>query len=379
MYPAFGRRRLVSAFALAGPALACTGLVQAQGQTAPSPRIDAPVVDSLSIQVVTDGAHDVFISGAQTPGVRVERTRGFSGAQLNRTLRSEWGLSLFLTAQMGGETRRYLLDFGWTPEVLNNNLELLQVDVPRIDALISSHGHYDHIGGMEGFLAKHRASMRDDLRLHVGGEDAFCYRHARAPNGAFTSFGMLDRRMLEAARVRPVLSEEPIVIEGMAFTTGIVPRTSIERVLPNTFVEFGQRDGAGCDVTKYANHHFTSAELSGQPAPDQHLHEHATCFHVKSRGLVVITSCGHGGIINTVRRAKQVSGVDRVYALVGGFHLAPAPEDYLNKVMAELKALDIEHVFPMHCSGQNFLEAAKREIPQALVLCTTGSRFTFGA
>jgi 7,8-dihydropterin-6-yl-methyl-4-(beta-D-ribofuranosyl)aminobenzene 5'-phosphate synthase len=379
MHPAFGRRRLLGASALAAPMLACTRLVQAQGQTAPTPRVEAPVVDNLSIQVVTDGAHDVFISGAQVPGIRVERTRGFSGPQLNRTLRSEWGLSLYLTAQMGGETRRYLLDFGWTPDVLNNNLELLQVDVPKIDALISSHGHYDHIGGLEGFLAKHRAGMRDNLRLYVGGEDAFCYRHVRAPNGVFASFGFLDRRMLEAARVRPVLSEEPIVIEGMAFTTGIVPRTSIERVLPNSYVEFGQRDGAGCDVAKYANHHFTAAELSGQPAPDQHLHEHGTCFHVKDRGLVVITSCGHGGIINTVRRAKQVSGVDRVYALVGGFHLAPAPEDYLNKVMAELKMLDIEHVFPMHCSGPNFLEAAKREMPQALVLCTTGSRFTFGA
>ena len=379
MHPAFGRRRLLGASALAVPMLVCTRLVQAQGQPAPAPRIEAPVVDSLSIQVVTDGAHDVLISGAQVPGVRVERTRGFSGARLNRTLRSEWGLSLLLIAQMASETRRYLLDFGWTPEVLNNNLELLQVDVPKIDALISSHGHYDHIGGLEGFLAKHRASMRDDLRLYVGGEDAFCYRHVRAPNGAFQSFGFLDRSKLEAARVRPVLSEEPIVVEGMAFTTGIVPRTSMERVLPNSYVEFGQRDGAGCDTSKYVNHHFTPAELSGQPVPDQHLHEHATCFHVKDRGLVVITSCGHGGIINTVRRAKQVSGVDKVYALVGGFHLAPAPEDYLNKIMAELKTLDIEHVFPMHCSGPNFLEAAKREMPQALVLCTTGSRFTFGA
>jgi 7,8-dihydropterin-6-yl-methyl-4-(beta-D-ribofuranosyl)aminobenzene 5'-phosphate synthase len=373
-----GRRRLLGTSALAVPMLVCTRLEQAQGQPVPTPRIEAPVVDSLSIQVVTDGAHDIFISGAQVPGVRVERTRGFSGTRVNRSLRSEWGLSLFLTAQMAGETRRYLLDFGWTPEVLNNNLELLQVDVPQIDALISSHGHYDHIGGIEGFLAKHRASMRDDLRLYVGGEDAFCYRHVRAPNGAFQSFGFLDRRMLDANRVRPVLSEEPIVVEGMAFTTGIVPRTSIERVLPNSYVEFGQRDAAGCDVTKYANHHFTPAELAGQPVPDQHLHEHGTCFHVKDRGLVVITSCGHGGIINTVRRAKQVSGVERVYALVGGFHLAPAPEDYLNKVMAELKALDIEHIFPMHCSGANFLEAAKREMPQALVLCTTGSRFSFG-
>jgi 7,8-dihydropterin-6-yl-methyl-4-(beta-D-ribofuranosyl)aminobenzene 5'-phosphate synthase len=373
------RRRLLGSSALAVPALTCTRLVQAQGQAAPAPRIEAPVVDSLAVQVVTDGSHDVFLPGAQVPGVRVERVRGFFGPQVNRSLHSEWGLSLHLTSQMGGETRRYLLDFGWTPEVLNNNLELLQVDVPRIDALISSHGHGDHIGGLRGFLARHRGAMREDLRLHVGGEDAFCYRHVAAGNGAFASYGVLDRRMLAEARVQPVLSEAPLVIEGQAFTTGIVPRTSLERVLPNSYLEFGQRDGAGCDTAKYANHHFTPAELAGQPVPDQHLHEHATCFHVKDRGLVVITSCGHAGIINTVRRAKQVSGVDRVYALVGGFHLAPAPADYLNRVVAELKTLDIQHLFPMHCSGANFLEAVKREMPQTLVLCTTGSRFTFGA
>ena len=82
--------------------------------------------------------------------------------------------------------------------------------------------------------------------------------------------------------------------------------------------------------------------MSGRPQPDQHLHEHGTCFNVRGRGLVVITSCGHAGIINTVRRAQQVSGVEKVYALVGGFHLAPAPADYLGKIMAELKTLDID-------------------------------------
>jgi 7,8-dihydropterin-6-yl-methyl-4-(beta-D-ribofuranosyl)aminobenzene 5'-phosphate synthase len=378
MLSTLGRRRFLQASALAAPALACTRVVRG-AHGAEAPRIEAPVVDSLSIQVVADGNHDIFISGAQVPGVRVERVRGFRGAQERRTLRSEHGLSLHLTSRRGSETRRFLLDFGWTPEVLNNNLELLGLDVAAVDALIVSHGHLDHFGGLEGFLAKHRGAMREDLRLYLGGEDAFCFRHSPAGNGAFASFGVLDRRALEAARVRPVLSEDPLVIEGHAFTTGGVPRISLERVLPSSFVEFGQRDGAGCKVADYARHHFTPAELAGQPVPDQHLHEHGTCFHVKDRGLVVITSCGHAGIVNTVRRAQEVTGVRKVHALVGGFHLAPAPDEYLNRVMAELKTLDIDHVFPMHCSGLNFLEAAKREMPQALVLCTTGSRFTFGA
>ena len=123
----------------------------------------------------------------------------------------------------------------------------------------------------------------------------------------------------------------------------------------------------------------TSHRHGGKPQPDQHWHEHATCFRLGDRGLVVITSCGHGGIINTLKRAQEVSGVEKIYALVGGFHLAPAPDDYLRQVMTELKKFDLEHVMPMHCSGQNFVDLAKQEMPEKLVLCTTGSRFTFTA
>jgi 7,8-dihydropterin-6-yl-methyl-4-(beta-D-ribofuranosyl)aminobenzene 5'-phosphate synthase len=92
---------------------------------------------------------------------------------------------------------------------------------------------------------------------------------------------------------------------------------------------------------------------------------------------VVITSCGHAGIINTLKRAQEVTGIQKIYAVLGGFHLAPAPADYLRQVMDELKKFDIAHVMPMHCSGQNFVDLAKTEIPEKLVLCGTGSRFTF--
>ena len=297
-----------------------------------------------------------------------------------RTLRSEWGLALHLESQRGGETRRYLLDFGFTPEVYANNLELLKIDPAAVDALILSHGHYDHMGGLVGFLEAQRPKMRKDLRLYTGGEDNFCHRLLRAPDGSFSDYGAtLDRRRLETLRVESVKSEAPVVVEGHAFTTGAVPRVSIEHVLPNTWVEYGVKNGLGCDTNAYLNHHFTPEELAGKPVPDQHWHEHATCFRLGHRGLVVISSCGHAGIINTLRRAQEVSGIDKIYALVGGFHLAPAPDDYLRQVMAELKKFDLEHVLPMHCSGQNFVDLAKQEMPEKLVLCTTGSQYTFTA
>lgn len=360
-----------------GSLLACIA-PHRRAQAAPV-RIDAPVIDTLTVREITDNSHDIFLRPVEAPGLAVRRT-GFPEAPRGKTLESEWGLALHLESRKGPDTRRYLLDFGFTPDVYANNLELLKIDVSPVDALIVSHGHYDHVGGLMGFLEAYRPRMRQALRLYTGGEDNFCNRVNRNPDGSFTDFGTpLDRRRLKALDVEPVLSEAPIIIEGHAFTTGAVPRTSLEHVLPNTWVEYGVRNGLGCDANAYMNHHFTAEELAGKPVPDQHWHEHATCFRVGDRGLVVISSCGHAGIINTLVHAQEISGIDKIYALVGGFHLAPAPDDYLAKVMAELKKFDLEHVMPMHCSGQNFIDLAKREIPEKLVLCGTGSSFTFTA
>lgn len=375
------RRQFLQGSAALGGALLAGGVPQNRSAGAVAVHIDAPVVDRVVVQEITDGAHDIFLKGAELPGLAVQRT-GYNGAE-GRTLHSEWGLALHLESEKGGETRRYLLDFGFTPEAYANNLDYLKIDPRAVDALILSHGHFDHCGGLIGFLEAQRAKMRNDLRLYTGGEDNFCHRLSRSPDGKFTDYGtnhgMLDRLRLKALGVEPVLSEVPIVIEGHAFTTGAIPRTSIEHVLPNTWVEVGIKDGLGCDANAYMNHHFTAEELAGKPQPDQHWHEHATCFHLGDRGLVVISSCGHAGIINTLKRAQEVTGVEKIYALVGGFHLAPAPEDYLRQVMTELKKFDLAHVLPMHCSGQNFVDLAKQEMPEKLVLCTTGSRFTFTA
>jgi 7,8-dihydropterin-6-yl-methyl-4-(beta-D-ribofuranosyl)aminobenzene 5'-phosphate synthase len=372
------RRRFLQHSCSVGASLFSCSIPMNWSAHAEPARIDAPIVDELIVCEITDNAHDLFARPVEAPGLSVQRPN--PGGAEGKTLESEWGLALHLESRRGEESRRYLLDFGFTPDVYANNLDLLKIDVGAVDALIISHGHYDHVGGLLGFLEANRPRMRKDLRLYAGGEDDFCSRLNRGSDGAFTNFGTpLDRRRLRALDVEAVLSEAPIIIEGHAFTTGAVPRASIEHVLPNTWVKYGVRDGLGCDANAYMDHHFTPEELAGNPIPDQHWHEHATCFRLGDRGLVVISSCGHAGIINTLRRAQEITNIDKIYALVGGFHLAPAPDDYLAKVMAELKKFDIEHVMPMHCSGQNFIDLAKREIPEKLVLCGTGSTFTFTA
>jgi len=373
--PRLNRRQFLQTSAAIGSLLA-SGMGRTAG--AASEHFDPPVVDRIVIREITDNQHNIFLAPLERSGLKVERT-GFPAVSQGKTLESEWGLALHIESTKGSESRRFLLDYGFTPDVYLNNLELLKIDPVAVDALILSHGHLDHWGGLIGFLDARRGVMRKNLRLYTGGEDDFCHRFSRAPDGTFGDFGVLDRRKLKALNVELVLSETPIVIEDHAFTTGVVPRTSIEHVLPNTWVEYGVKDGVGCDSHAYMNHHFSADELAGKPQPDQHWHEHATCFRLGDRGLVVISSCGHAGIVNTLKRAQEVSGVEKICALVGGFHLAPAPEDYLRQVMAELNKFNLEHIMPMHCSGQNFVDPAQKEMPEKLVLCGSGSSFTFTA
>ena len=143
----------------------------------------------MVVQEVTDGAHDIFLGGAELPGLSVQRVGAAAFAPQGRTLSSEWGLALHIESHKGGETRRYLLDFGFTPAVYLNNLDLLKIEVAEVDALILSHGHFDHLGGLIGFLEAQRSRMRKDLRLYTGGEDNFCHRLNRNPDGRFSDFG----------------------------------------------------------------------------------------------------------------------------------------------------------------------------------------------
>jgi 7,8-dihydropterin-6-yl-methyl-4-(beta-D-ribofuranosyl)aminobenzene 5'-phosphate synthase len=320
----------------------------------------APVVDELAIRVVVDSRYERFLPKASHRQVRIEHIGRIPGRP-DMTFAAEWGLSLHLASVKDGANAQYVLDFGYTPEIINRNFDLLGIDSNRINGLILSHGHRDHFGGLDGFVQEHRREMRADLALYVGGETIFRPKWIKE-GGETVLWGAVDRDALQAKKITTICCQGPCALQG-PFTSGYIERTSFEQVTGGSWVE---------------DDHYSEAERKGQLVRDQHPDEHATCYIVKGRGLVVISSCGHAGIINTVRSAMAAANVDKVHAVVGGFHLGTSPKEYLQHTLQELERINPDVIVPMHCTGEAFIAMLRERLPEKVVYSNVGSRFIFG-
>jgi 7,8-dihydropterin-6-yl-methyl-4-(beta-D-ribofuranosyl)aminobenzene 5'-phosphate synthase len=301
--------------------------VRAEGITGP-----VPEVDQVSVRVVVDSYQIAVVPGTTAGDVEIQHFGwGIGGGKPpGKTLISEFGLSMLAESRRGAETRNILMDFGFTPGALVNNVELLGIDPAGLDALVLSHGHWDHFGGLAGFLRESKGKLKARLPLYVGGEACFCSREWTAPP-VRGDFGTLDRKALENADLAVTFAEGPALLADHAFTTGHIGLRSFEKVLSPSTMKIGVEDGLGCYPDR-----FTADERAKAIIPDQFRHEIATAFHLKGRGLVVLTSCSHRGVVNAVRQAQAVSGVEKVHAVIGGFHLVPYKEDYVRETVKAL-------------------------------------------
>lgn len=329
--------------------------------------LNVPSVASLELTVVDDNFANVFAADFERPDISVSGPD--PAPDYHRTYAAEWGYSLHArsASSMDAAPKSVLVDFGYTPQALLNNLALTGINPATIDAMILSHGHYDHFGGLDGLLAT--GEIRRGTPLYVGGEEAFCSRVRGTKPGA-SSFGAIDRLALAKAGIELIVSAEPRTIAGQAFTTGEIPFVSSERPRVPTAMLPGQNcNRALLDPSKRYMDFVV----------DDAVHELGTAYNVAGRGLVVIGSCSHRGIINTVRRAQAVSGIDRVHAIVGGFHLVP-PQTKAQalETVAMMQAINPDYIIPGHCSGDVFIAAASQAMPDKVIRSIVGARYRFG-
>jgi 7,8-dihydropterin-6-yl-methyl-4-(beta-D-ribofuranosyl)aminobenzene 5'-phosphate synthase len=351
---------------------AAVGVLGSRSAAAASSKLLVPQVDSVTLQVVVDNAtFGPFLPDETLPGLKIQRANPDAGkATMTRSpLRGEFGLSVLSESKQGEQTRRVLVDFGYSAEVLSHNIALLGIDAQQIDATVLSHGHLDHYGGFAGLLQSRQISPGQGVPLYIGGEEAFCERLALIGLPP-PLMGTLDRAGLAKAGFDVRMASEPRVIADHAFTTGVIPLQSFERAAIPTQM----RPGAGCDADKLGDLKRKAKQLA-----DDGEHELATAYHVKGMGLVVVASCSHRGVLNSIRRAQEISGVEKVLAIVGGFHLVrPRTEDEAKRTVAEMMRIDPTYVVPMHCTGDVFVAEAMRLMPQKLVRSYVGTRLTFG-
>lgn len=235
-------------------------------------------------------------------------------------LLAEWGLSILVET----DTVNILLDTGQSISV-GHNAEMLGVDLSRIDKVVLSHSHGDHTGGLREVLNRMRKS---EIEI-IAHPDVWADKYARRKDGAARFLGVpFQRQELENLGARFHLDSKAVKITDNIMTTGEVPMvTEFEQIDPNLFIK---------ENDSYK--------------PDYLLDDQALVINTEA-GLVIVLGCAHRGIINTLYHARQLTGVNDIYMVIGGCHLIGAKIERISSTINALKELGVSKLGVSHCTG----------------------------
>ena len=306
-------------------------------------------VDKVAVWVVTDNYYD-----ALRPENKVtKRYRVVPG----KSIHAEHGLSYYVETTIDGKTSGCMFDYGLDPVGVMNNVSLLGIDIAKANAFSLSHGHYDHYMAAVELLKQNQAKIKSGTPFYVG-EETFCHRYSLRPGTTEAAdLGQLKKEDIENLGLKVISVKHPSeVVPGAYFTGNIARVTEYEKVPPSLLIK-----------------------RADQPEPDDFRGEQALFFNLKGKGLVVLSGCAHAGIVNTVKHAQNVSGVEKVHAVLGGFHLINAKTEIIQRTVADIKAIKPEFVAPTHCTGFEAIVHFQREMPAEFTINTAGTRYTFAA
>ena len=320
--------------------------------------IDLHPVDEVRITTLVDNVYDALLPGDGRvsrvgPGTSWEPAPQFGGGRTDPGLRAEHGFAALVTVRRGPSTTTLLFDTGLSPDGMVTNAARMGIDLSGVQAVVLSHGHFDHVGGLAG-LAGRRGARAVPMVLHPG---AWTRRRLAPPNGEVFELPTLSRRAVEGEGFQLIERREPsLLVDGSVLITGEVDRT--------TPFETGFRG------------HEALRDTEWQPDP-LILDDQALVLSLRDRGLVLLSGCGHAGIVNTVRYARTLTGIDAVAAVIGGFHLSgPMFEPIIDPTIDALAELAPSLLVPAHCTGWKAVHRMATRFPDAFVMSAVGTTIT---
>lgn len=316
-------------------------------------------VDSLTVTSLVDNSIDVTApdegpAGRRAFGRATLPAPTIVDRRVPEPLVAEHGFSVLVEATIGGTTRRLLFDTGISPTGVVENARRLDLDLGMAEAIVLSHGHYDHTTGMAGLVdTLGRANL--PVVVHPG---VWSRRRISIPGREPRDLPTTSAAALGDAGFAVVESRRPsLLLDGAVLVTGEVDRTApFETGFPG---------------------HEALREGTWEPDPDI-LDDQALVMTVRGEGLVVITGCGHAGVVNILRQARLLTGTDRVLALIGGFHLGgTAFGDRIPATVEALASMGPRYLVPAHCTGFRARVALAQAMPDAVLPNTVGTTYRF--
>jgi 7,8-dihydropterin-6-yl-methyl-4-(beta-D-ribofuranosyl)aminobenzene 5'-phosphate synthase len=324
----------------------------------PDVRIDLEPVDSVVVTTLMDNVTDVFMPD-QGPARRVGPGAGprrpsavMTGGEVPDQLLAEHGFSVLVTVAKAGREHRFLFDAGVSPDGVVENMRRLDIDPGSIEAVVISHGHFDHTAGIDGLIrVLGRASMPVLIHPHF-------WRRRRVvfPGREPMELPTTSRRALTEAGFDVIEERQPsFLFDRSVLITGEVPRTT------------------GYEPGFPPQQAWTGSSWEPDPLV---LDDQALIINVAGQGLVVITGCGHAGVVNIARYALRLTGGQQLYALMGGFHLnGPLFEPLIPRVLDEFAEMNPGVLVPAHCTGWRAQHAMSARFPAAFVPNSVGTSF----
>lgn len=325
-------------------------------------------IDELRALIVCDNTVDIFLLD-QGPAKRLPIGGSVTGQSMPlleaKALEegkapdaplAEHGFSVVIEARKGDSVHRLIFDTGLTPKGCVNNLHRLGVDPGDLEAIVCSHGHFDHTTGLSGLIDELGTT---DLPVVIH-PDFWTHRRLAIPGAEPFELPTTSRRALEDVGFDIIENRQPsFLFDRSVLITGEVDRTSsFERGFP---IHEARRNG------------------SWEPDP-LILDDQALIANVAGKGLVVVTGCGHAGIINTCRYAQRLTGVDRLHAVIGGFHLnGPLFEPIIGDTLDAFEALAPDVLVPAHCTGWKATHALAHRFPDNYIQNSVGTTFALAA